>query len=121
MRVDVVIVGKWGLLVVLLMGVVGVFGGCWCCVGSLLVWSGSEVLVWWGRTCCWGAAGCHALHCWRLSCVGLVVVLVSRVFFLLLVFLVFLFVGWDVVVVVAVVRVIFLCIFVLVVFPVFVF
>ena len=42
--VDVVIVGKWGLLVVLLMGVIGVFGGCWCCVGSLLVWSGSEVL-----------------------------------------------------------------------------
>ena len=39
--VDVVIVGKWGLLVVLLMGVVGVLGGCWCCVGSLLVWSGS--------------------------------------------------------------------------------
>ena len=38
--VDVVIVGKWGLLVVLLMGVVGVFGGCWCGVGSLLVWSG---------------------------------------------------------------------------------
>ena len=42
--------------------------------------------------------------------------LFSRVFFLLLVFVVFLFVGWDVVVVVAVVRVVFLCIFVLVVF-----
>ena len=41
--VDVIIVGKWGLLVVLLMGVVGVFGGCWCCVGSLLAWSGSGV------------------------------------------------------------------------------
>ena len=42
--VDVVIVGEWGLLAVLLMSVIGVFGGCWCCVGSLLVWSGSEVL-----------------------------------------------------------------------------
>jgi hypothetical protein len=91
--VDVVIVGKWGLLVVLLMGVVGVFGGCWCCVGSLLVWSGSEVLGWRGRFCCGGAAGFHALHCWRLGCVWAVVVLVSRVFFLLLVFVVFLFVG----------------------------
>ena len=37
-------------------------------------------------------------------------------FFLLLVFVVFLFVGWDVVVVVAVVRVVISCIFVLVVF-----
>ncbi len=42
--VEVVIVCEWGLLVVLLMGVIGVFGGCWSCVGSLLVWSGSEVL-----------------------------------------------------------------------------
>ena len=42
--------------------------------------------------------------------------LVSRVCFLLLVLVVFLFVGWDVVVVVAVVRMVFLCIFVLVVF-----
>ena len=50
--VDVVIVGKWGLVVVLLTGVVGVSDGCWCGVGSLLVWSGSEVLGWWGRFCC---------------------------------------------------------------------
>ena len=119
--VGVVIVGGWGLLVVLLMGVGGVFVECWCCVGSRLVWSGSEMLVWWGRFCCWRVSGFHALHCWRLSCVWAVVVLVSRVFFLLLVFVVFLFVGWDVVVVVAVVRVVFLCIFLLVVFPVFVF
>ncbi len=90
--VDVVIVCEWRLLVVLLMGVIGVFGGCWCGVGSLLVWSGS-VWVWWGRFCCWGASGFHALHCCRLSCVWVVVVLFSRVFFLLLVFVVFLFVG----------------------------
>ncbi len=47
--VDIVIVGNWGLLMVLWLGVVGVFGVCWCFVGSLLVWSGSEVVGWWGR------------------------------------------------------------------------
>ncbi len=91
--VDVVVVGKWGLLVMLVLGVVGVFGGCWCCVGSLLVWSGSEVLGWWGRCCCWGVAGFHALHCLRLSCVRAVVVLVNLVYFLLFALVVFLFVG----------------------------
>ncbi len=42
--VDVVIVGVWGLLMVVLVGVIGVVDGCWCCVCSLLAWSGSEVL-----------------------------------------------------------------------------
>ncbi len=50
--VDVGIVDSGGLLVMLWVGVVGVFGGCWFLVGSLLVWSGSEVLGWWGRFCC---------------------------------------------------------------------
>ena len=44
--VDVLIVGGWGLLVLLWVGVVVVFGGCWGSVGALLVWSGSEVLSW---------------------------------------------------------------------------
>ena len=52
MGVGVVIVGGWGLLVVLWMGVVIVFGGCWCFVGSLLVWSGSEMCRWWRRPLC---------------------------------------------------------------------
>ncbi len=42
--VDVVIVGVWGLLVVVLVGVIGVVGGYWCCVCSVLAWSGSEAL-----------------------------------------------------------------------------
>ncbi len=41
--VGVVIVGGWGLFV-MLFGLVGVIGGCWCRVGSLLVGSGSGVL-----------------------------------------------------------------------------
>ena len=112
--VGVVIVGGWGLFV--MFGLVGAFGGFWCRVGSLMVGSGSGVLGWWGRFCCWRVAGFHALHCWRLSCVWAVVVLVNWVYFLLLALVVFLFVGWDVVVVVAFVWVVFLCIFVLVVF-----
>ena len=103
------------------MGVVGsVVDGCGWCVRWVLVWYGfSTSLVGVGGVglvggfCCWGAVGFHALHCWRLSCVGAVVMLVSRVCFLLLVLVVFLFVGWDVVVVVAFVRVVFLFIFVL--------
>ena len=114
--VGCVIVGGWGLLVVLLFGFVGVFGGCWCCVGSLLVWWGSGVLSGCGGFCCWGMVDFHFLHCWRLSCVWAVVVLVSRVIVLSLALVVFLFVGWDIVVVVAFVWVVFLCIFVLVVF-----
>jgi hypothetical protein len=38
----------WGLLRVLLRGVASMLGGCCFGVGSLLVWSGLEVLVWWG-------------------------------------------------------------------------
>ena len=64
--VGVVIVGIWGLLV-LLMGVAGVFGGCWCFLGFVFVWSGSGVVGWLWWVCCRGAAGVHALHCWRLS------------------------------------------------------
>jgi hypothetical protein len=119
--VGCVIVGGWGLLVVLLFGLVGVFGGCWCCVGSLLVWSGSGVLSWCGGFCCWGMVDFHFLHCWRLSCVWAVVVWVVRVVFRLLVLVVVLFVGGVVVAVVVVVGVILLCIIGLVVFPSFCF
>ena len=66
-------------------------------------------------------AGFHALHCWILSCVRAVFVLVSRVGFLLLVLVVILLVGWDVVVVVAFVRVVLFFIFSLVVCPIFCF
>ena len=48
--VGVVIVGIWGLLV-LLMGVSGVFGGCWCFLGFVFVWSGSGVLGLGGGRC----------------------------------------------------------------------
>ncbi len=61
--------------------------------------------------------GFHALHCWILSCVWALFVLVSRVFFLLLVLVVILFVGWDVVVVAFVRVVLFFFIFSLVVCP----
>ena len=115
--VVVVGMGDWGLLVVLLLGVFGGFGGCWCCVGSLLAWSGSEVLGWWRRFCSWGVSGFHALHCCKLSCVWVAVMLVRRVLFLLLFCVVFLLVGRDVVVGVAVVRVVVLCLCVPVVFP----
>ena len=78
--VGVVFVGGGGLFV-MLFGLVGVFGGCWCRVGSLLVGSGSGVLGWWGRFCCWRVASFQSLHCWRLSCVWVVVVWVGRVVF----------------------------------------
>ncbi len=65
--------------------------------------------------------GFHALHCWRLSCAWAAVVLVKRVCFLLLAFVFFLFVGWDVAVFVAFVWVVYLCIFVPVVFSCFCF
>ena len=115
--VDVVVVGKGGLLVVLWLGVVGVFGGSCCFFGSLLAWSGSEVLGCRRGVCCCGVAEVHALHCWMLSCVWAVFVLVSRVLFLLLVLVVILLVGWDVVVVVAFVWVVLLFIFSLFVCP----
>ena len=111
--VGVVIVGGWGLLLALLMGVGGVFVECWCFVGSRLVWSGSEMLVWWGRFCCWRVSGFHALHCWRLSCVWAVVLYLCRLVFLV----VFLFVECVAVVGVMVVGVVLLCNIVLVVFP----
>ncbi len=62
-------------------------------------------------------AGFHDLHCWILSCIWALFVLASRVFFLFLVLVVILFVEWGVVVVIAFVRVLFLFIFALVVFP----
>jgi hypothetical protein len=115
-----VVVGVWGLLLMLLLGLVGVFGGCWCFVGSLIVWSGSGVLGWCGGFCCWEVVDFHALHCWRLSCVW-AVVWVIRVVFRLLVLVVVLFIGGVFVVVVVIVEVILLCIIGLVVFPSFCF
>ena len=39
-----------------------VLGGLWYCVGSLLIWSGLEVVGRCGRFCRSGAVGSHALH-----------------------------------------------------------
>ncbi len=77
--VGVVIVGGWGLFV--MFGLVGVFGGFWCRVGSLMVGSGSGVFGWWGWFCCWWVASFQSLHCLRLSCVCAVFVWVGRLVF----------------------------------------
>jgi hypothetical protein len=63
----------------------------------------------------------HALHCCILSCIWAVFGLVGRVFFLLLVLVVILYVGRDVVIVVVFLRAVFLCILAFVVFPCFCF
>ncbi len=50
------------------------FGGCYCGLGFRFVCSGLEVLSCWVGFCCCVTVGIHALHCWRLSCVGAIII-----------------------------------------------
>ncbi len=63
-------------------------------LGDVLIWAGLLVLGYCGGVCCGVTVGIHALHCWRLSCLEAVVVLVGRGHCRLPVLVVFLCLGW---------------------------